>query len=596
MKHFKKIMMFAAVTALLFTACGQEEPEVSNSEGKAKIENLTVTPASNLKYGDVVTLSADLSDEKGLRSYDVKVSNAAGDLYQKTQMLTGSTFALNEKIVIPLPKNAVAGDLKFELTVKNSGNQLTTEEKTLANVSVPVFNKLYLDINGTLYQMTKNGSVFDVEDFFPANANGKIYTDAEKSGIFWGLDGAEIKAMADNDIPVGKEVESFFKISFNPVSFELTLGTEQTWQPASGSDLFILGNISGHWQDGGDNEVSAEKNKMKMTAYTLNNRRMWTWEPPAVEGTDDPELTCYGATVAGIFRFKKGGVEEYVTYSNGQITAGGDNKGNSFVLSAPGAFHFRVMGDANGITSVKVYDVNQAKTLEYKNGEILLNGVPATSSITFAGQALSLAAGNYFVYESTTNVTLTQNASVTGSGIDLSKLYTDPDVFNGSGNSTWQAKQDGSFHVRIDAFSGHVYLREESGYPKTIYLDGWCWKKYPTDPRNNWNQATSTSLYRVGTSNVYEATIYVLPWAGDFKLFASPDQANKMIKSKYFEGINAFDENGIKFPIPSGDGGYYKISVDLKDGFTWNTETLDGDNYTLVPTNGKKFTLIFIPL
>jgi hypothetical protein len=319
---------------------------------------------------------------------------------------------------------------------------------------------------------------------------------------------------------------------------------------------------------------------------------MWTWFPPSVEGSDDPEVTCYGATVAGSFRFKKGGVEEYVTYSNGKISTGADNKSNSFILSAPGAFHFRVMADANGITNVRVFDDEQAKSLEYKNDEILLNGTPATSSINFAGQALNLIPGNYFVYESAA-VTLTQNTSVSASGIDLTKFYADPDVFSGGGNSTWQAKQDGLFYVRIDAFSGHVYLREESGYPKTIYLDGWCWKKYPNDPRNNWNQSTSTSLYRVGTTNMYEATIYVLPWGGDFKLFATPQQANTMIKSKYFENIDPMDESGIKFPIPTSPGAYYKVSVDLKDGFTWNTETLDGDNYTLVPTNGKKFTITF---
>ncbi|MDR3218686.1 MAG: hypothetical protein LBU22_06855, partial [Dysgonamonadaceae bacterium] len=197
--------------------------------------------------------------------------------------------------------------------------------------------------------------------------------------------------------------------------------------------------------------------------------------------------------------------------------------------------------------------------------------------------------------------TLTKDASVTGNGIDLAKLYCDPDVFSGSGNSTWKVTQEtGNYYIRIDAFSGHVYVREESGYPKTIYLDGWCWKKHPGDPRNNWDPATAMPLYRQGTSNVYAGTLYVLPWAGDFKLFAvsetNPEISQMMIKSKYFENLTPFDDSGIKFPIPGGDGAYYKVSVDLKDGFTWNKETMDGENYTLVPANNKKFTLTFTEL
>ncbi|MDR2806371.1 MAG: DUF4625 domain-containing protein [Dysgonamonadaceae bacterium] len=588
MKHFKQIMMITAVTALLFVACNNGEEPINGSEGKAKIEQLAVSPSTNLKYGDAVTLIGILSDETGLRSYTVKISNASGDIYEQTQMLTGKTFNLNEALVIPLPPNAVAGNLTISLTVKNTGNQLTSQEIELKNVSLPNFPKLYLVLNGTAYEMVKNGDVFEFEDFVAAGATGKIYANADKTGIFWGSENGAVKVLGANDITFGLAVEEYFKISFNAVSFQLTKGNPQTWQPASGNDLYILGTISGHWQDG---DISVEKTKMKMTEYSLGSRRMWEWAPPAIENTDDPELTCYGNTVAGIFRFKKG--NQYVTYNGGQIVTGADNKDNSFVLSAPGQFHFRVLAEANSITSVRVFDEGQAKSLEYKNGEILLNGVLATPSISFAGQTMSLLTGNYFVYQSTTGIGLTKNAAVNASGIDLKNFYADPDVFTGSGNSTWQVKQDGSFYVRIDAFSGHVYLREESGYPNVIYLDGWCWKKYPTDPRNNWDVTTSTSLYRVGTSHVYEATIYVLPWGGDFKLFASPEQTQRMIKSKYFEGINPMDESGIKFPIPSDPGAYYKVSVDLKDGFTWNEEALDGDNYTLVPTNGKKFTITF---
>jgi hypothetical protein len=594
MRSTKKIVMVLTAVILVFAACSKEDEEPNGLDGKAKIENLAVSPTTNLKYGDAVTLTGVLSDETGLHSYTLKISNGNGDIYEKSQMLTGKTFNLNEELLIPLPPNAVAGNLTISLTVKNSGDRLTDQEIELKNVTLPNFAKLYLVLNGTAYEMTKKGDVFEFEDFVPAGATGKIYANADQTGIFWGWEENTVKVMAANDIPFGRETEEYFKISFNAVSFSLETGDPQTWNPMTTDVLYILGTISGHWEDG---DISVEKNKMKMSGFSLGNRKMWTWEPPNT-GTGLSDDDMWGNTVAGVFRLKKAGIDQYILYSGGQIVTGADNKENSFVVSAAGQFNIRVMADEKGINSVKVFD--SAKSLEYKNGEVLINGVAVTPSIGFAGTPLNLLPGNYFVYQGTFE--LTNDQSVTGSGINLASLYADVDLFSGSGNSTWKfIGPTSSYYFRIDAFSGHVYVREETGYPNTIYLDGWCWKKHPNDPRSNWDPATATSLYRKAGTNIYEATIFILPWNGDFKLWAAsetnPDFSKMVIKAKYFENIDPMDAIGIKFPTGITDpGAYYKISVDLKDGFTFDKENLDEDNYTIVPANGKKFTLTFTPL
>jgi hypothetical protein len=600
MKNLKKIVSLLVTLTVVFSACNNDDP-IDPSKGKAKIENLAVSPTTNLKYGDAVTLTALFSDETGLRSFTIKVTDAAGnDIYEHTDMLTGKTFNLDKELVIPLPANATAGNVKINVTVANSGSELTSEEIELQNVTVPTFDKLYLVLNGTVYEMKKNSNVFEFEDFVPADASGKIYANANQTGIYWGLDNGVIKALGDSDIPFGKSEEAYFKISFNTGTFALTIGDTQDWAPMSSDALYIFGTISGHCEDNdGGKEIDTERTKMKMSGFSLGNRKMWTWEPPNT-GSGSSEDDMWGNTVAGVFRLKKAGVEQYILYSNNKIVTGADNKDNSFPLPAAGSFKFRVLAEDGNITSVRVYDEGLEKNLEYRNDEILINGVPVISSITFANQPLNLAPGEYFIYQG--RFDLAKDASVTGVGIDLAKLYCDPDVFSGNGNSTWKVIQEtGNYYVRIDAFSGHVYLREESGYPKTIYLDGWCWKKHPGDPRDNWSPATATSLYRKGTTNTYEGTIYILPWGGDFKLFAvsetNAELSQMMIKSKYFDNINAYDENGIKFPVPSEPGAFYKISVDLIDGFTWDKVNMDGENYTLVPTNNnKKFTMTFTAL
>lgn len=596
MKKLTKMMMLLSVVMIIFSACSKND-EQSGSTGKAKIDNLVMTPTGNLTYGDAITLTANLSDDVGLSTYTITVSNASGSIYDKTQMLTGKAFNLTESVVIPLYPNAVAGDLTLSLTVKNSGGELTSQDLTIKNVQLPTFQKLYLVLNGTIYDMVKNGSVFTFENFVPAGATGKIYANADKTGTFWGSDdGTNVKILGTNDINFGKDDEEYFQISFDPVSFKLTLGDPEQWNPMSGNDLYILGTISGNWRDG---EITVEQNKMKMTATSLGNRKRWTWSPPNPEGVGDydgcQEFTMYGNTVAGVFRLKKAGQEQYVLYSGGNIMTSADNKDNSFVLSAAGQFNIQVMADETGIISVKAYDDNQQRSVEYQNNsKILINGVVAEPSISFAGNALNIVPGNYFVYQGMFD--LTNGESVIGTGVDISTLFCDPDVFTGGGNSTWKViAPTSTYYVRIDAFSGLVYVRDAIGYPNAIYMDGWCWQKYSGDPRSNWNTGTELTLYRVGTSSIYQASCYVHSWGGDIKFFAQPSTTDNLspggvISGQYFNlaaGQALMSDNiGLMLPVPDNDGVYYTVSVDLKDGMTQD----DDGNY--VPL-GAKFTYSF---
>lgn len=593
MKPIKFLLLsFLMASFSVFTSCEPKEDPIDPDAGKPKVENLTLTPESGLKYGDNVKITANLSDEVGLRTYTIQMSNAAGTIYEKTEMLTGKTFDLDLDIPIPLPKNAVAGDMKVTLTVKNSGNQIASGEKTISNLALPVFSNLYLVISNTAYPMAKNGDVFEVEEFFAAGAVGKIYANADKTGLFWGMEGEEIIALGANDIVIGKEEEEFFKVSFDPISFTLTIGDSQTWSQIT-EGLYIYGNISGHWADG---EISSEKAKMLMQGYALGGRKMWTWTAPST-GTGDPEDDMWGNIVPGQFRFKKAGVEEYITFDGTKIVTGADNKEKSFIISAGGPFTFRVFTDASGkVTMVRCED--GSKTLDYTNDGIFINGVKAVESMSFAGQALNIVPGNYFVYEGTMN--LTKDQSVTSSGVSLSTAYCDPDAFTGKGNPTWTFIQATSeYYVLIDAFSGNIYIRNNKGYPEALYMDGWSWGKYPDDPKKVWDPNTRLTLYRVGTTNVYEAQAYIYTWGGNCRFFSAPaiegtDYGKREFQPKHFESVELSD-GIIALPVPA-EHSYYKISVDVKDGFTWNTETMDGEYYTLIQTNNKKFTVTFTPL
>jgi hypothetical protein len=598
MKHLKKITLFAAMTALLFTACSKNEP-ITGSDGKAEIENFVVSPTVNLKYGDVVTLTGALSDETGLRSYTVKVNNTTGDIYESTKMLTGKTFSLNETLIIPLPKNAVAGNLTISLTVKNAGDQLTTQEKELSNVAVPSFDALYLVLSNKTCTLEKNGGgLFAYTGLIPANATGKIYANADKTGLFWGKTGADIASLAAGDIPVGAAEEKSLTVTFNPVTFEFSAGDSgEEWKEIN-EPVYILGNISGHWEDG---NITAEKGKMKMTAYASGNKRYWTWTPPNTgSGSSDDDM--WGNIKPGPFRFKIGGKDQYVLYKDGTITTGSANdESASFITSAGGPLTIKLFYDGTQYNLVTLD--SETRSLEFGlNGAININGSPAPTAITFAGASLALKEGTLYVYEGTAD--MTKGNSITASGVNLSTANADPDVFSGQGNATWQVTgPTAAYTIRIDPFASTIYACNQAGYPGVIYMDGWAWAKFDSDPEIVWTPESRLTLYRTdATKHVYEARFHHFGWGGaDASFWAAyyndVDAGKKAIHAKYFNGVELSDPTmasaNMKTPLEAGD---YKVSVNLQDGFSFDETSMEGDFFKLNPTNDKKFTVTFTKL
>lgn len=304
----------------------------------------------------------------------------------------------------------------------------------------------------------------------------------------------------------------------------------------------------------------------------------------------------WGAIVAGQFYFKEGGKDNFLTFANRQLTLGAEDKAASFSITLGGAFSMKVFKEGEEYTKVELSD--GTRTLAYTNEGIYINGALAPSAISFCGSSLALIDGEYFSYEGLAQ--LTKDQTVTAEGVDLSMAYCDHDVFTGAGNPTWKMiAPTGEYLIRLDAFSGTVYVMNNVGYPDVIYMDGWCWNRFMGIERGSWNEKTRLTLYRTSpTANTYQAIATVLPWGGDVSFWAVPYTAEEYgkycISVKYFDGVTPAGDSGLLLPVPTEET-YYKIVVDLKDGFTIDKENLDGNYYTIVPANGKKFTVTFTP-
>ncbi|MDR1864693.1 MAG: DUF4625 domain-containing protein [Bacteroidales bacterium] len=593
---FEQVVLMSLFGSLLcWSSCKKDDNGNEGNSDKPVIENLAVNPASAVKFGDIVKLTGSFSDLTGLKSYTVKISNAGGDIWETTNMLTGASYTLNLDLVIPLPKNASAGDVKISVTLKNSGTGSETRDLTLASVSIPVFEQLYLIVGTKVYTLENVDGVFGTEDIIPANAVGKIYVNQDKTGMFWGMSANEIVAMGDGDISFGNTTEKYLTIAFNPSSFVFqAVESEEPWIETD-DPIYILGNISGHYADG---NITGENLKMKMQGYASGNKKYWTWTAPST-GSGDPADDMWGNIVPGSFRFKKGGAEEYILYDNRAITTGAANEEDkSFLSSAGGHFTIKLFFDGAVFNKVSLEQTDWEtgsilKSLEYmENGDLIINGSPAPEAVSFAGTPLTLKDGTLHVYEG--SLTLTKDQNITAQGTDLSTANPDPDVFSGKGNATWKMEgATGTWLIRIDPFASTIYACNSAGFPEVIYMDGWSWAKFDSDPAIAWQPENRLCLQRQsGNSYIYEATFYNFGWGGDVSFWAAPlsdpDYGKKTISSKYFDNVTAVGD-GMLLPSIAG---YYKVSVDLKQGFTFSEAEMDGNYFKLTPT-GNNFTVTF---
>ena len=60
-----------------------------------------ISPQSGLSYGDKVSLTGTLTDEKNLKMYTILLKDGnETELYRKEQMLLGQSFQMNETFSI----------------------------------------------------------------------------------------------------------------------------------------------------------------------------------------------------------------------------------------------------------------------------------------------------------------------------------------------------------------------------------------------------------------------------------------------------------------------------------------------------------------
>lgn len=574
-------IVYLLMLPLLF-ACSDEDKSVAGDGIKPEM-NLAVYPLTGLKYGDKITVTGELTDVRNLKMYSIALKDMNGTvLSRKDQMLLGTSFQMQESLSIPLPPNAQTGDLQVEVTLENTHDGIEVQTFTLPSLKVPEFEKLYLILgNNSVVELMQNGDVFEVEDFFPARIKGYISTSTSTNGLYWGMNKGEIQSMGRDSILIGGDLEASCKLTFNPKTFALTFGERHAWTSLPPSDCYyILGTISGHWQDG---DITGEKAKMKMQGYESDNLRYYSWFPPA---GDDPNTGMWGATAAGLFRLKKGGADSYVLWDGMQLKNGTSNDtGKSFPLTAGGAFELRVYFEGDLCTKVQV--LGSDRTLEFANNSVKINGAPMGSTVDFGGTPLALKAGTSYIYES--RVALEKGKAITSNALDLTTFKPSTDLISGSGNATWMLTAfTGDYVTRLDVFSGACYLCPVKGYPDVVYMNGWSWAATDTDNPVTWETDRILPLVRT-SGTTYEATCYNFAWGGSLQFYLNHPStgANILLPSTHFTG-SYIDKTPATFLLPSG-AGYFKVILDLKEGVTI------GADGTVTPKGSQKFTLNFIP-
>ena len=381
----KKIFNVLILISLLISlhSCDDDNNSIVADGSKPNAE-IVVTQQTNIKYGDKLYITGSLTDTRNLEKYIVSLKDKDNNiLAQKYQMLLGQSFQMNEQLLIPLPQNATTKNLDVEINIYNSRKGIETKTFELANVQVPEFEKLYLILgNNSVITMNKNGEVFEAEETFPAGIKGIISTTTSKNGIYWGMDNGVIQSMAKDSLVIGSDVDASCKVSFNPKTFELNFGERHFWEALPENDcLYILGTISGHWQDG---EINTEKAKMKMTGYKSDTQKYYTWTPP--QG-GNPETGMWGSTAAGTFRIKKGGEEKYILWDGKQIIMSNtDDKSKSFPITAGANFEFKISFEGEQCTQVQI--TSPTRLLEFTNQGVKINGTVMGESVDFANNSL----------------------------------------------------------------------------------------------------------------------------------------------------------------------------------------------------------------
>uniref|UniRef100_A0AB33JIG4 Uncharacterized protein n=1 Tax=Prevotella sp. GTC17262 TaxID=3236797 RepID=A0AB33JIG4_9BACT len=587
MKVFNHLYIIASLMlSFLVMACSDDNtPESAGKDGPKPSMDVLVSPQGGLHYGDKLNLTGLMEDERNLDHYELMLKNSKGDtLTTKYQMLLGKSFNANDYLQIPLPKNAQIDDLTLQVKLDNTRNGEVVEEFDLPMVGLPIFEKLNLILgNGKIIELEKHGDIYEsaVENVFPAKIKGIISTTTGKNGIYWGVKNGEVATMASDSIVVGADIEASYTVSFNPQTFEFKTGERHVWTPLPSDNVYyILGTISGHWQDG---EITKERSKMMLTGFESGSERYYTWTAPDGE---DPETGMWGQTAAGTFRLKKGGEQKYILWDGNKIVESAtDNTGKAFPVTAGGPFTIKSNFKNNVCTSVEI--AGGGKSLVFSNGKVVVNGVPAAASILFANSTLPLKPGTSYIYEGTVNL---KKGQTIASVFDLSSFTCNPDLFTGGGNSTWTLKANsGSYLIRLDAFSGALYACPTTAYPDVIYMDGWSWAPTSTSTAVAWNAENVLPLVKT-SRGTYEATFYNFGWGGDVAFYVthpSSGATTRLPITNFNSGYLNPSNGDTSFKIPAA-AGYYKVVIDLKEGVNISAAGV------VTPKGTSKFSIDYV--
>lgn len=582
----KKYFLITAFAIQCVAGCSDDNNISNEKNGPKPAMDIVVSPQSGLHYGDNINVSGLMTDEINLEQYVLTLLDSKGDtLVIKQQNLLGQSFNIDDNIRIPLPKNASLDNLTLKVKLDNMRKGELVQAFDLPAVDVPTFPVLYLILsNGQILDLIKNGDVYvtPTENVFPANVKAIVSTTTSKNGVYWGMENGEIACMAKDSIVIGNDVEASFTVSFNPVTFEFSTGEKHIWAPLAESDCYyILGSISGHWQDG---EITDKRKKMAMKGFESGNKRYYTWTAP--DG-DDPEVGMWGSTAAGVFRLIRGDAGEYILWDGKMIVQSNtDDKNKSFPITAGGPFTIKINFEDDLCKSIEV--TGGGKSISFSNNRVVVNGSVAGEAIEFCGKNLALKSGTDYIYEGT--VALREKQAITAA-LDLSGFTANPDLFNGGGNRSWTLKaMSDNYLIRMDVFSGAFYACPTSAYPNVLYMDGWSWAPTSTSNAVTWNTANVLPLVRT-SKGTYEATFYNFGWGGDVAFYVTYPSSGTPIRlpktnvnSAY---INTSGGDG-SFLIPSS-AGMYKVITDLKEGINI------GPGGTVTPKGSSQFTLDYVP-
>jgi len=560
----KRVIIFLAVgiTAMAFGGCSSDDNNSDSGQTTPPEARIAVsTGTANPRYGDEIAVTGLLTDSRNLDKYVLTLTDETGDtLATKTQPLLGQTFRIDDAMQIPLPRNARRQNMRLHFRLTNTTGGEYAEQFDIEGVQLPDFPTLHLCIaDGQTIDLVKDGDFYvsTQETIFAAGIKGIISTKNGKTGIWWGTKNGEITAMAKDSITIGADVEASCTVAFNPVTFELQFGERHVWTLINSQrTYYLLGTISGDWRDG---EIAAEKQKMKMTGYESGDRKYYTWTAP--EG-DDIETGMGGTTAAGTFRIKFAGAKKYILWDGQKIVqTNTDDKQMSFPLTMAGAFTIRA--NFRGDTCYSVDITGEGRSVTFSNDGVTANGYTLTDVADFGGTAIARQEGAAYIYEGRVSMATGQTVSST---FDLSRFYTNTDLFDGQGNSAWTLRtKSGEYIVRLDAFSGTFYGCPVAGYPDYLYLDGWSWAAREDATPVSWDAAQALPLVRQ-TDGTYQARLYVFPWGGNFRLYTGcpsiPDADSQSVPTANFDGDyidTAYDD---VFLFPQTEG-YYRLVIDL---------------------------------